>query len=102
MERFVICNNASCHFVLDRRVNGKSPDGAQLILRKCPACGGDWSSICPSCAKSLAVKLVAGLPHSVCCNRKQVANVRAAEFPRSSSLTAPDLGRSRASQAIQM
>jgi hypothetical protein len=78
MERFLVCNNPSCHFVLDRRVNGKSLDGAQLILKKCPACGGDWSATCPSCAQSLAVKVVAGLPHSVCCDRKQVASARAA------------------------
>jgi hypothetical protein len=78
MERFLVCNNPSCHFVLDRRVNGKSQDGAQLILKKCPACGGNWSATCPSCAHSLAVKLVAGLPHAVCCDRKPHADARAA------------------------
>ena len=70
MERFLICNNPNCHFVLDRHINGKSKDGAQLILRKCPACGGSWSSTCPSCAQTLAVKVLAGRPHSVCCERK--------------------------------
>ena len=78
MERFLICNNPKCHLVLVRRINGKSQDGAQLILKKCPACGGDWSSIGPSCTQTLAVKLVAGLPHSVCCDRKPHANARAA------------------------
>jgi len=78
MERFLICNNPKCHFVLDRRINGKSLDGAQLILKRCPACGGAWSSTCPSCAQNLAVKLVDGLPHSVCCDRKPPASARAA------------------------
>jgi hypothetical protein len=78
MERFLICSNPKCHFVLDRRINGGSSDGAQLILKKCPACGGGWSSTCPSCAHALAVKLVAGLPQSVCCDRKLAARARAA------------------------
>ncbi len=78
MEHFLICNNSECHFVLDRRINGRSLDGAQLILKKCPACGGDWSSTCPSCAQALVVKLVAGLPQSGCCDRKLASSVRAA------------------------
>jgi hypothetical protein len=78
MERFLVCKNPKCHFVLDRRINGKSPDGAHLILKKCPACGGEWSSTCPSCAQPLDMKLVRGLPHAVCCDRKLDANVRAA------------------------
>jgi hypothetical protein len=78
MERFLICNNLKCHFVLDRRINGQSPDGAQFILRKCPACGGDWSPTCPSCAQALAMKMEGGLPHSACCNRKPDAGARAA------------------------
>jgi len=78
MERFLICNNSKCHFVLDRRINGESRDGAQLILEKCPACGGDWSTTCPSCAQALAIKLVDGLPHSVCCDHKPSASARAA------------------------
>jgi hypothetical protein len=78
MERFLICNNPSCRFVLDHRVNGKSVNGAQLILKKCPACGGAWSSTCPSCAQALSVKMVGELPHSVCCDRKPAASARAA------------------------
>jgi hypothetical protein len=77
MERFLIYNNAKCHLVLDRRIHGKSPDGPQFILKKCPACGGDWSSSCPSCAQALAMKVVGGLPHT-CCDRKPDARARAA------------------------
>lgn len=40
MERFLVCKNLKCHFVLDRRINGQSVDGAHHILEKCPACGG--------------------------------------------------------------
>ena len=79
MERFLICNNSKCHFVLDRRIDGKSLNGAHLMLKKCPDCGGDWSSTCPSCARPLAMKLVEGLPQSKCCDRK--ADVRAAQYP---------------------
>lgn len=78
MERYSICENPKCHFVLDRRINGKSLDGAQLILKKCPTCGGDWSSTCPSCRLTLAVKLVGGLPYAVCCDRRPHAKARAA------------------------
>ena len=77
MERFLICKNSKCRFVLDRRINGKSLDGAHLLLMECPACGGAWSTTCPSCAQALAVKMVDGLPHSVCCDRKP-ASARAA------------------------
>ncbi len=78
MERFLVCDNPKCRFVLDRRINGKFVDGAHLILKKCPACGGGWSSTCPSCTQALAVKLVGGLPYSVCCNHKPAAAARAA------------------------
>lgn len=78
MERFVVCNNPSCRFILDRRIDGKSLDGAQLILKKCPACGGDWSLTCPACSQALATKVVGGLPHSVCCEGKPNAKARAA------------------------
>lgn len=78
MERFLICKNPKCRFVLDRHIDGKSLDGAHLILTKCPACGETWSTTCPSCARALAVKIVDGLPHSVCCDRRPAANARAA------------------------
>jgi hypothetical protein len=78
MDHFLVCNNAQCRFVLDRRINGKSLDAAQLILKKCPACGGAWSTSCPSCTQALAVKMVGGLPRFACCERKPAANARAA------------------------
>jgi hypothetical protein len=78
MERFLVCSNPGCRFILDRRINGKSLDGAQLILKKCPACGSDWSSLCPACTRPIAMKLVGGLPHPVCCDRWPIAKARAA------------------------
>jgi hypothetical protein len=86
MERFLVCNNPSCHSVLDRRINGKSLDGAHLIEKKFPACGGAWSSTCPSCSQALAVKLVDGLPHSVGCNHKPRADARARQVSAAQSL----------------
>jgi hypothetical protein len=67
MARFLICINAKCRFVLDRRMNGSSLDGVQKILRSCPACNADWSSLCPSCDRTLDVTFVAGRPVSACC-----------------------------------
>jgi hypothetical protein len=78
MERFLICKNPKCHFVLDRRINGQSVDGAHHILKKCPACGGVWSSNCPSCSQPLAMRLVGGILHSVCCTGKTHTRARAA------------------------
>ena len=78
MEHFLICENPKCRFILDRRIDGKSQDGAEVILKQCPACGRNWSSTCPSCSLTLAIKLVGGLPHTVCCDRKPSAKARAA------------------------
>jgi hypothetical protein len=78
MQRYLICDNSKCRFVLDRHINGKSADDAQLILKRCPACGGAWSTSCPSCAQTLSVKLADGLLHSACCDRKPAASARAA------------------------
>jgi hypothetical protein len=77
MERYLICENAKCRFVLDRRIDGKSLDGADIV-KKCPACGGAWSPSCPACSQTLAVKLVGELPHIICCDRKPNAKARAA------------------------
>lgn len=78
MDHYFICSNPKCRFVLDRRIDGKSLDGAHLVLKKCPACGGDWSSTCPSCSLALVVRLVGGVPHTACCERKSHAKARAA------------------------
>jgi hypothetical protein len=78
MDRFLVCASSKCRFVLDRRINGASLDGVQDIVKKCPSCGASWSTTCPSCGQALAVKLVRGLPHSVCCDRKSHAGAAAA------------------------
>lgn len=78
MEHYSVCNNSKCRFLLDRRINGESEDGAQLLLKKCPSCGGDWSSTCPTCGSALSVRLVEGLPHIACCERKPLSKARAA------------------------
>jgi hypothetical protein len=67
MPRFLICINPDCRFVLDRRLNGASLDGVQKILKTCPACHTDWSSLCPFCDHTLDVTFVAGRPVSACC-----------------------------------
>ena len=96
MERFLVCNNPKCHFVLDRHIDGKPSYGAQLILKKCPDCGGDWSATCPACEHPLAVKLVGGLLRSVCCERSRATNARAAELTDASCQPRPNLNVSSA------
>ena len=85
MERFLVCNNPKCHFVLDRHIDGKPSYGAQLILKKCPAC-----------EHPLAVKLVGGLLRSVCCERSRATNARAAELTDASCQPRPNLNVSSA------
>jgi hypothetical protein len=77
MERFSVCKNPQCRFVLDR---GGSRDSAenQQFLKECPACGSGWSSACPFCNQSLDISFVAGLPISACCRRRPRAEARAA------------------------
>jgi hypothetical protein len=50
MARYLNCENSRCRFILDRRMNGKLLGDPQLILKKCPECGGAWSCTCPCCA----------------------------------------------------
>lgn len=78
MTRFLICDNPQCRFIMDLRVNGRTLNGTQFILKKCPSCGGSWSPTCPSCHQALVVKEVRGLPHSACCQSRPAAGARAA------------------------
>jgi ssDNA-binding Zn-finger/Zn-ribbon topoisomerase 1 len=78
MDHFSICRNPKCRFVLDRRVNGKSLEDPLLILKKCPACGGGWSSTCPFCGQALTLKLIDRHLHSSCCGQRLQPRARAA------------------------
>jgi hypothetical protein len=78
MNHFLVCENPECRFILDRRINGESLDGVRGILKKCPACGCDWSSSCPFCDQTLAVSFIAGLPRSACCGHQLRGEVKAA------------------------
>jgi hypothetical protein len=69
MGSYSICRNPNCRFVLDRRVNGKPLNALRLILKKCPACSGEWSSLCPFCGKDVAVELSDGHLQMQCCGR---------------------------------
>lgn len=77
MNLAAICGNPGCRFILDLRLNGRSMDGVRRIVTQCPECGSSWSSSCPFCSQALAVKFVAEIPHSVCCERKLRAEVKA-------------------------
>jgi hypothetical protein len=78
MDHFLLCKNPSCRFLLDRRLNGRSPDNSELILKKCPACGGAWSSTCPFCGRALSVSFADGFPHSACCEQRLRGEAQAA------------------------
>jgi hypothetical protein len=78
MNHFLVCENPDCRFILDRRVNGGSLDGVRKIVKECPACGSNWSSLCPFCDRALTVNCVRGLPHAACCGRRLCAEARAA------------------------
>ncbi len=78
MDHYLICENPSCRFVLDRRVNGRSLAGPQPILNRCPSCRSEWSSRCPFCSHALTIKFVHGLAHSSCCGQRLRTQARAA------------------------
>lgn len=78
MHSHLICKNPGCRFILDRRINGESLDGVRKIVKQCPECGNDWSSVCPFCERPLGVAFLNELPHSACCERKLRAEVLAA------------------------
>lgn len=78
MDRYLVCDNPKCRYILDGRINGKTFGKPQLIVKKCPECGGNWSAVCPSCSQPLQVRLVAGMPRSSCCQPKAKANAQAA------------------------
>jgi hypothetical protein len=78
MARYLNCENPRCRFILDRRMNGKLLGDPQLILKKCPECGGAWSCTCPCCAQPLTLKLIHGLPHANCCDKRLQSNAKAA------------------------
>ena len=78
MNHFLVCENPSCRFILDRRINGESLDGVRKILKQCPECGSDWSSSCPFCDQTLSVSFIGGIPHSGCCGQRLRVEVKAA------------------------
>jgi hypothetical protein len=78
MDHFLICENPSCRFVVDVRIQGKRGLILPFILARCPECGGKWSSTCPFSGRALAVEWVAGLPCCSCCSRKLLGEAKAA------------------------
>jgi hypothetical protein len=47
MTHFVICENATCHFVVDISNQERQATRRQSILSACPECGSNLSSTCP-------------------------------------------------------
>jgi hypothetical protein len=69
MQSFLICENPSCHMVLDLRENGRVMRPSGLIIEQCPECASRWSPDCPFCGKRLEVTGRAGLPHCLICHK---------------------------------
>ncbi len=56
MERFLICKNPLCRFVIDLRTKeNQVVQLSDLIISQCPDCGREWSSRCPFCLQALDV-----------------------------------------------
>jgi len=68
MERFLICKNPVCLFLIDLREKDnrilRRPD---LFIDECPECGREWSSQCPFCFRSLDVVWREQLPRCSHC-----------------------------------
>jgi hypothetical protein len=43
MDKYLVCSNAECRMILDRRINGEPLDGVRQIVKTCPECGSAWS-----------------------------------------------------------
>ena len=54
MERFLICKNPLCRFVIDLRTKeNQVVQLSDLIISQCPDCGQEWSPQCPFCLQAL-------------------------------------------------
>ena len=63
MERFLICKNPLCRFVVDLRTEeNRTLQLSDLIISQCPECGDEWSSQCPFCLQALDVTWREALP----------------------------------------
>jgi len=70
MNHYLVCDNPSCRFVLDVRVDGKRLGYGRSILSKCPQCGGNWSPNGPMPRRALGERWMDRLPHCSCCSGK--------------------------------
>jgi hypothetical protein len=70
MNHYLVCDNPSCRFVLDIRVDGKRLASPRFILGKCPQCGGKWSANGPLPRHALGAQWMNKLPHCSCCSGK--------------------------------
>ena len=55
MEEFLICENASCRFVVSLRKGTSVYRRSELPLSSCPVCSQKWSGRCPFCDQTLEV-----------------------------------------------
>lgn len=55
LGKTLICQNASCRFVLDLGQAGPTVKRSSLVVNGCPECGHPWSNLCPQCSEGLEV-----------------------------------------------
>jgi hypothetical protein len=76
MNHYLVCENPTCRFVLDLRLNGNGTGIRRLGLSKCPQCSGNWSAGGPVSRRALGARWAGKLPHCPCCRER--VQVRAA------------------------
>jgi hypothetical protein len=55
LEKYLICENPQCRFVISLRENNRFVQRSELILSACPECNSRWSGHCPFCFQTLEV-----------------------------------------------
>ena len=79
MNRYLICENAACYFVLEVSSQERQAIRRQPILTACPECGSNFGATCPFSGRLLLVQWLGGLPHCACCRRRLQASKANAE-----------------------
>ncbi len=81
MNHFLLCNNATCGFVLDVRIDGIPSPRNWLLFHRCPQCGSNWSTNKPVSARALSPSRRAKLPFCPCCQRTARAKAHISSAP---------------------
>ena len=87
MNHFLLCNNSTCGFLLDVRIDGSPFPSNWLLLHHCPECGSDWSSNKLVSSRALTPSRRAKVPFCPCCQRSWRAKAHLSSAPLVSAQT---------------